>query len=260
MRTSSDLLDLHSMNCKNCGVSFEGNFCPNCGQSATVDKINIPNFLREVSVSVFQINKGLLFTIRELFFRPGQSIHEYLEGKRKPYFKPIAYAFTLSTIYFLFSRIFGSETFINDFATGWSSGATNQEIDAKGVQFLDWFTGNYGYTVLILLPVFSLASHISFRKFKLNYLEHIVLNAYITGHQAILSVIFVILTGLIGENDYLEIIGLATTIAYSTWVFWQFFHEASRIGVLLRTFLTYVLYLVFVTLFTGLIFAVVAFI
>ncbi len=244
------------MNCKNCGKVVTEAFCPYCGQSTTVDKINVPNFLKEVSGSLFQINRGLLFTIRELFVRPGLGIRNYLEGKRKPYFKPIAYAFTLSTIYFLITRLFGSETFINAFATGWSNGATNEEIEGKGIQMLDWFIGNYGYTVLLLLPVFSLASHLAFRKFRLNYLEHMVLNAYITGHQAIFSSIFAVLMGLVGDNDILEIVGLTVSIGYATWVFWQFFSEASRLGILVRTLLTYVLYLLLATIFTGLIFVI----
>ncbi|MDW3196522.1 MAG: DUF3667 domain-containing protein [Cytophagales bacterium] len=244
------------MECKNCGETFKGNFCPNCGQRATVEKLNAKNFIKEVSGSVFQINKGLLFTMREMFLRPGQSIFNYLEGKRKPFFKPIAYAFTLSTIYFLISRLFGGETFINAFATGWSNGATDEGIDGKGVEMLDWFVANYGYTVLLLLPIFSLASHLAFRKFRRNYLEHVVLNAYVTGHQALISVVFAILSGIIGKSDLLEIIGLTVSIGYATWVFWQFFTAASRIGILVRTFFTYMLYLVLATFFTGLVFAI----
>lgn len=244
------------MECKNCGEIYDGNFCPNCGQSAAVEQLNAKNFIKEVSGSVFQVNRGLLFTVRELFLRPGHSIHHYLEGKRKPYFKPIAYVFTLSTIYFLISRILGSETFLNAIATGWSNGAMDQEIDGKGVEMMNWFAANYGYTVLLLLPVFSLASHLAFRKFKLHYLEHVALNAYVTGHQALLSVVFAILIGMIGANDFLEIAGLTVSIAYATWVYWQFFSEASRVGVLVRTFFTYVLYLILAILFTGVVFAV----
>lgn len=246
------------MNCKNCDEVVTEDFCPYCGQSTYVDQINVRNFLREVSGSVFQINKGLLFTIREFSLRPGQSIYNYLNGKRKPYFKPIAYVFTLSTLYFLVSRIFGSETIINGFAAGWAEGATNEDIKKKGVLIIDWFGSNYGYTTLLLLPVFSFASYIGFRKFKLNYLEHIVINAYITGQQAIIYAVFAILIGLFGDNDYLEIGSLAMAIGYAIVVFWQFFSQASRIGVILRTVLTYVLYLLLVTILTGTLFALAA--
>ena len=47
-------------------------------QNSNVSRINITSFLDEVSVSVFQINKGFLFTLKELFLRPGKSLNEYL--------------------------------------------------------------------------------------------------------------------------------------------------------------------------------------
>ncbi|MCB0631023.1 MAG: DUF3667 domain-containing protein, partial [Lewinella sp.] len=66
------------MNCKNCNQTAGGNFCAHCGQSTKVDKINLPNFLRELSEGVFQINRGFFFTLKELFVRPGYSIRAYL--------------------------------------------------------------------------------------------------------------------------------------------------------------------------------------
>ncbi len=52
------------MKCKNCAHLVDYNFCPNCGQSSTVGRINPANFLAELSDSVFQVNRGLFFTIR----------------------------------------------------------------------------------------------------------------------------------------------------------------------------------------------------
>ena len=77
------------MNCKNCDKIVDGNFCAHCGQNIKVDKLNLPNFLTEVSDSVFQLNGGLFYTIKELFVRPGHTIREFLIGRRKGHFKPI---------------------------------------------------------------------------------------------------------------------------------------------------------------------------
>ena len=87
------------MKCKNCDQNIDTNFCPNCGQSAKVGEINLSYFLQEMTDSLFQINRGFFFTMRELFIRPGESIREYLSGKRNNHFTPIAYVLTLSTIY-----------------------------------------------------------------------------------------------------------------------------------------------------------------
>jgi recombinational DNA repair protein RecR len=71
------------MNCKNCGHIVKDNFCSRCGQNSRVDKINLLNFLNEISESVFQVNQGLFFTFKALVTRPGNSIKEFLNGKRE---------------------------------------------------------------------------------------------------------------------------------------------------------------------------------
>lgn len=69
------------MICKNCKNTFEGNFCNRCGQSSKVRKINFRYVLDEVPNSIFQIDRGFLFTVKELFTRPGHSIREFIKGK-----------------------------------------------------------------------------------------------------------------------------------------------------------------------------------
>jgi hypothetical protein len=86
------------MNCKNCSQIINGNFCTHCGQSTKVDRINLSNFLSELSEGIFQINKGLFYSVKELFLRPEYNIRAYLNGKIKNHFKPIAYVFILSTV------------------------------------------------------------------------------------------------------------------------------------------------------------------
>jgi hypothetical protein len=179
------------MNCKNCGQSVDGNFCTSCGQSTKVNRINLPNFLSLLSNDVFQINKGLFYTLKELSVRPGHSIRDYLLGKRKKYFPPIA------------------------------------------------------YTILMLLPVYSLASYLAFLRSGFNYLEHFILNAYVVGQLAIFHSTSSLLGLVARNNDFWVLITVGISIAYTFWVFWQFFSEKSRVGVLLRSILTYLLNLIF---------------
>lgn len=234
------------MNCKNCNQVTNGNFCSNCGQSTKVDKINLSNFLKELSESIFQINRGFFYTMKALFVSPGHSIRAYLNGKRKNHFKPIAYVFTLSTLYFILSQFLDSETFLNDFTKGFANGANDSEEDAKQLAMLDWFAKHYAYTILLLLPVYTFASYLAFFKTKFNYLEHFVLNAYIIGQQAIFYSLFSILNLMVTNDDFLAIITLCCSIFYAFFVFWQFFSKQSRVAVILRSILTYVLYLILI--------------
>ena len=61
------------MNCKNCNTEINKNYCPNCGQPTKLKRIDGHYILSEIG-SVLNFDKGILFTIRELLLRPGQSV------------------------------------------------------------------------------------------------------------------------------------------------------------------------------------------
>lgn len=232
------------MKCENCGKIIEGNFCSHCGQNSKVGKISLSNFMNEVAEGVFQINRGLFYTLTELLTRPGLSIKEFLNGKRKDHFKPVAYVLAFSTLYFLISRLVGENTWMNDVIFGFSEGANDSKSGIEIPSILIWLSENFAYATLILLPLFSFASYLSFLGSGRNYLEHIVLNSYVTGQQALFYSFFLILKIFI-TNKYLEVIPVFISISYTFWVFWQFFAKGNRIINILRSILTYVLYLIF---------------
>lgn len=232
------------MICKNCGQDFEGRFCSNCGQNSDVARVNFPSFLNEVSESVLQVDKGFLFTLRELFLRPGKSIKEFLNGKRKNHFKPIAYVLTLSTLYFLISRITNQNTWMDDLIQGFTSAESDYNSGIKVPTILSWLAKNFAYSALMLLPIFSFASYLMFFKYKLNYIEHIVINSYITGQQAILYSLFAVLETVI-KSKAIDLVLFIVTMSYTCWVFLQIFSEGKKVNIILRSIMTYVLYLIF---------------
>lgn len=133
---------------------------------------------------------------------------------------------------------------MDDSITGWINGATGESNEKQVPTFFIWFSKNYAYSSLLLLPVFSLASYLSFFKYETNYLEHVVINAYITGHQAIFYTLFAI-AGTFIDSDAVEIFSLLIAVLYTGWVFWQFFSEGNRTINILRSIMTYILYLIF---------------
>lgn len=229
------------MNCKNCGHRTKSNFCPQCGQSTNVEKLTLSNFLADIFSSIFQVNRGFLYSLKELFIRPGHSIREYLNGRRKNHFKPVAYAFTFSTIYFILSQFTKQGTFINEAIEGFYN---YPDSSKEGNQFkiLNWLAKNFAFTMLMLLPLTSLASFIAFLNTGFNYIEHFVLNAYITGQQAFLYTISIILGFLTNFYDCWISVIFFISVAYTFYVFFQFFTQQSRIEVFFRTIVTYFLY------------------
>lgn len=243
------------MTCKNCGQNFEGNFCNNCGQNSNVQKINLSYLVDEISNSVLQVNRGILFTIKELFIRPGHSIREFLEGKRKQHFKPLAFVLLVSTVYVLLTYFTGTKTFLGDTITGISEAISSkgQEL-SKSVKILNWLANNYAYSTLLLLPIFSFASYLSFKKAKYNYFEHLILNFYITGQQIVIYLIFTFLFYAINSESYLlQGLPFIFSLLFTFFVFIQFFKSQKLVTKIFHTLLTYILYYIFIGIFMSLI-------
>jgi hypothetical protein len=81
------------MICKNCAHAFEGLYCYHCGQAASIRRITVKEILTDVVFSVIKINRGFLFTVRQLTFHPGMAIRDYLSGQRINYYAPHKYLF-----------------------------------------------------------------------------------------------------------------------------------------------------------------------
>lgn len=238
------------MICKNCEQTFEGNFCNNCGQNSNVQKINFKYLIEEISNSVLQVNRGILFTVKELFTRPGHSIREFLKGKRKQHYKPLAFVLVISAIYVLFTYLTGTTTFLGEIISGMSDGISRkgQEL-SKSTEILNWLSSNYAYATLILLPIFSSASYLAFINAKYNYFEHLILNFYIAGQQIVIYLIFFALYYATNSESYiLQIVPMALSVMFAFWTFIQFFQSKKLISKILLTILTYILYFLFISI------------
>jgi hypothetical protein len=224
------------MICKNCEQDFSGNFCNNCGQNSKVRKINYKYLLDEIPNSIFQINVGLLFTVKELFTRPGHTIREFIEGKRKFHFKPVAFLFLTSSLYVLFNYLIGHQTFFGDAIEGFKATGKNSESDV-----LDWISNNQTYIIIFILPFFSLASYLAFYKSKYNFFEHIILNLYITGQQMIIYMIFSFIVN-VDRDGLIILLPLLLGFALNTWAYIQFFDKKSILKKILLIILTYIIF------------------
>jgi hypothetical protein len=81
--------------CATCGTHYQGNYCPRCGQSATVGRYSFKNaFLLFLDVWGLG-NRGMFRTLRDLLLRPGYMIRDYLQGMQMAYFPPFKMFFLL---------------------------------------------------------------------------------------------------------------------------------------------------------------------
>ena len=74
--------------CATCHTEFHGNYCPRCGQKSTIGRYSFKTaFLTFLDVWGLG-NRGMFRTIRDLLFRPGYMIRDYLNGMQMAYFPP----------------------------------------------------------------------------------------------------------------------------------------------------------------------------
>lgn len=83
-----EALDETVRTCYNCGHVYSGRVCPQCGQAGTWKRYTwwqaFRNFLDIWGLG----NRPMFRTLKELFWRPGYMIRDYLDGHRQFYFPP----------------------------------------------------------------------------------------------------------------------------------------------------------------------------
>ncbi|MCQ2374485.1 MAG: DUF3667 domain-containing protein [Salinivirgaceae bacterium] len=91
--------------CVNCGEMFNGNYCPNCGQSAKEKRLTLRSAFENLFSLLLNTDKGFVYTLLCLIFRPGYMILDYIRGKRARYTRPVQLLFFTVTIFFVIDYV-----------------------------------------------------------------------------------------------------------------------------------------------------------
>lgn len=239
--------------CKNCKRRFKGNFCSECGQPANTHDINVRFLWHDIQHGLFHVDGGILYNIKELFTRPGHTLREYIAGKRVKHFKPISFIIVVAGIYGFVMHYFHLNAPL-DFTVSTES---SEIIDFKSA--LDCVNTHYAITTLLFLPIISLSSYVAFRKEKYNYLQHIIINSYLSGFRILLKLAFVPLLFFVDKNagEELLLIPELIAIAYTVWTFIQLFQHLTLKKRILKVIMSYVylglLFIAFIVLIAVLI-------
>ena len=198
-------------NCLNCESPLEKGqkFCPRCGQSAKVKRLNIREIRKDVLTKFLHTDSGIIHLTRELALRPGVVALEYVQGKRKKYYNPLKYL-TLSA---------GISVFINEYfhLMEAASGKSNPGTEIA--------TRYFNLIILLSVPVAACFTWLLFRKKGFNYAETLSLHAYLGGFRTVFFiVIFTPLVVWFREYYYTCLmIYLVAWIVYTAWAKVQFF-------------------------------------
>jgi Protein of unknown function (DUF3667) len=230
--------------CKNCNNQLNENFCGNCGQSADTHAMNFHFLWHDIQHGLFHFDKGILYTTKQLFIRPGKTIREFIEGKRVRHFRPVSYVLLLATVYGFLYKYFHINT-VAEFSL-------NRERDRHLLDAVNnWIASHYAISTLIMVPFYALSSYLIFKKQGYNYIENFILNAYIAGQKLVMMLItfpLVLYTTGTSASKYVSGIIALADIVLVIWIYTKFFNKKSTFKAILLSILSYVLF--FVIFFT----------
>jgi hypothetical protein len=216
--------------CKKCNNEFQGNYCPNCGHSQKLERINSRYILSEIG-SVLNFQKGFLYTVKELLLRPGQNIRAFISEDRNRLLKPIMFILITSLIYTVFVKIFH----FND-------GYINYNFDdlqgsSLGLIF-QWIADNYGYSNIIMAVFIAIWIKVLFRKYNYNFYEILILLCFVMGIGMLMLALFGAIES-ITKIHFLEY-GVYVFFIYVLWAIGQFFDKRKNVNYV-KAFISYLL-------------------
>jgi hypothetical protein len=221
--------------CKNCHHTFAGNYCNNCGQPAATHKINLHFLWHDIQHGLFHFDKGVLYSLKELFTRPGHSVREFIEGKRIKHFKPVSLVIVLATLYSILYHYFNINIFPH---------TKNSNLD--NIQINHFFADHFSWITIAEIPIYTVGTYIVFRKQGYNFMEFFVLNAFKASQRLFVQILaFPILLYFNGKpeiqkfNYIIYLIGIVLIL----WTNIQFFNRISRIKAFLLSILSHILFL-----------------
>ena len=175
--------------CINCNNHYTGNYCNNCGQKKVKNRLSVRVLFHSFFHNIFNIEKGLWYTMYHLFVHPSDVILAYNNGNRIKYTNPLKFAFvvaTLSTFLILtFDLMKENVNHINHMV------GLDEQVIRIQTKVLT-FTSNYLNIIsLLTIPFYSIGSYFIYRRRSYNYAEHLVVFTYLSGLAGTMALIFI---------------------------------------------------------------------
>lgn len=211
------LVFMQQLTCKNCGNTFEKNFCNNCGQKEA-HRITVGHLLHDVVHVFTHADKGIFSFIARVVTHPGVMAKEYVEGKRK-IFNPFQYLILiLGFTTFLLAQSSLYEGMMQEYSGKWSNLPAYYRGGMIGtLSYVEKYSNIISF---LSLPIYALFSWLLFKKRPTNYAEHFTIQLFAQSQASTINVL-IILAFIIGgslsfESMYITFMLLIVsfTVAY----------------------------------------------
>ncbi len=243
MAKNDSLVSINQDTYRFCGIEFQGDFCHACGQKRIGGRFTIKQSGAWVFCEVFNLDRGFLFTTKQIIVNTRKLISEYLSGGTKKYTHPFRFLFvwvTINTLITISTGVFDNLDQFEDYGF---------KIDEEGKQIMDYIKKYMTIIAMSGIPFISLTSYLISKKRKLFYTEHLIISSYAYAGSVIVGLPFLCLlffpTGILIQSN----INMIIYLLFFGNVLHKFFKEnyiESTAKFLLVNVLTILLALIFV--------------
>ena len=187
-----------------------------------------PWLIHEVQYGIFNVDRGIFFTLKELLIRPGHAVRDYLGGKRKRYFAPFGLIMLLGAISVVFVQWLDI-----DFAAmaAPANGPGQMKMPDMG-EMMSHQTLMY----LAMIPFMAVGTWLCLRKYGYNFVEHLIINTYIGALVAIISLLTWPMALLRIDLLWLSAMAGLLMVIVNLLVLTQLYHQRPAWKVVLRGF------------------------
>ncbi|MBS7230552.1 DUF3667 domain-containing protein [Flavobacterium psychroterrae] len=221
--------------CKNCHQIYKGHYCNNCGQPAETHKINGHFLWHDIQHGLLHFDEGIPYSLKQLFTRPGNSIREFIEGKRVKHFKPLSLVVLLATAYGVLYHYFKIDLFPD-----------TSDVDLNYTEFNEWMATHFSWITIATIPIYTIGTYICFRKQGYNYVELFVLNTFKASQRLFVHLLtfpFILYFNSTSEVRTVMNILYIVDIFLIYWTNFQFFNKLSKTKVFFLSALSHIIFL-----------------
>ncbi|GAA3924521.1 DUF3667 domain-containing protein [Hymenobacter algoricola] len=201
--------------CLNCEASLTGAFCAQCGQSAATHRFTLAHLLHEIPHSIWHVDRGLPYTLKEMLVRPGHTIRRYLAGQRVDLFRPVALVLLLAGAASFLLLLLHIEQLEPNRAAVTAAGQEAIAANHLVFKYFAWFT-------IAMLPLYSLLSWVLLRRLRYNFVEHLMANALVIGGVLAVQILFLPLLAWARHSPWLKTLYLIDTFLLPVYQMWAF--------------------------------------
>lgn len=214
-------------------------------ENRTINRITFRQSFNDF-LNAFNVERGLIYTLRNLFINPGELIRNYLGEGRYKVVNPFRLLILTTAVSLLVMYISDFQSVFNEMEEGFSKGFDKSETGYINEIMFDW----YNLFMWLTIPVFGLCTFIFNKKSGYNYAESlVVMTFYLSGMNLLITLLMPL--NLAFDNEVVSVILMLSTTFFYFYVISSFYQSKRAWFIVKNVFGYFIAYLIYYTIFTG---------